>query len=91
MRFKFQRGGTALIRNILSGFGFKECSETSMDYNLLWMNSHVKPFSLRNMLEFQARFLSFATVLVRIPMVELKIPGKAFLKSESRISVTFKL
>ena len=56
MRFKFQRGGTALIRNILSGFGFKECSETSMDYNLLWMNSHVKPFSLRNMLEFQARF-----------------------------------
>ena len=27
----------------------------------------------------------------RIPTVKLKIPGKAFLKSESRISVTFKL
>ena len=27
----------------------------------------------------------------RIPTVNLKIPGKAFLKSETRISVTFKL
>ena len=27
----------------------------------------------------------------RIPMVKLKITGKAFLKSESRTSVTFKL
>ena len=27
----------------------------------------------------------------RIPTVKLKIPGKAFLKSESRTSVTFKL
>lgn len=53
MRFKFQRGGTALIRNMLRGFGFGECSETSMDYNVLWLNSHVKPFSLRNMMEFQ--------------------------------------
>ena len=29
--------------------------------------------------------------IIRIPTVKLKIPGKAFLKSESRISVTFKL
>ena len=28
---------------------------------------------------------------IRIPTVKLKIPGKAFLKSESQISVTFKL
>ena len=28
---------------------------------------------------------------IRIPTVKLKIPGKAFLKSESRTSVTFKL
>ena len=27
---------------------------------------------------------------IRIPTVKLKIPGKAFLKSESRTSVTFK-
>ena len=27
----------------------------------------------------------------KMPTVKLKIPGKAFLKSESRISVTFKL
>ena len=30
-------------------------------------------------------------VMTRIPTVKLKIPGKAFLKSESRTSVTFKL
>ena len=30
-------------------------------------------------------------LLIRIPTVKLKIPGKAFLKSESRTSVTFKL
>ena len=30
-------------------------------------------------------------LLARIPTVKLKIPGKAFLKSESRTSVTFKL
>ena len=29
--------------------------------------------------------------LNRIPTVKFKIPGKAFLKSESRTSVTFKL
>ena len=30
-------------------------------------------------------------IWIRIPTVKLKIPGKAFLKSESRTSVTFKL
>ena len=30
-------------------------------------------------------------LITRIPTVKLKIPGKAFLKSESRTSVTFKL
>ena len=29
--------------------------------------------------------------VIRIPTVKFKIPGKAFLKSESRASVTFKL
>ena len=31
------------------------------------------------------------SILIRIPTVKLKIPGKAFFKSESRNSVTFKL
>jgi len=30
-------------------------------------------------------------IQARIPTVKLKIPGKAFLKSKSRTSVTFKL
>ena len=38
-------------------------------------------------------FLSYLRVrpVIRIPTVKLKIPGKAFLKSESRTTVTFKL
>ena len=32
-----------------------------------------------------------ASFWFRIPTVKLKIPGKAFLKSETRTSVTFKL
>ena len=35
--------------------------------------------------------LKFPRIYGRIPTVKLKIPGKAFLKSESRTSVTFKL
>ena len=36
-------------------------------------------------------FRSSEGISDRIPTVKLKIPGKAFLKSESRTSVTFKL
>ena len=34
---------------------------------------------------------NFFSNMIRIPTVKLKIPRKEFLKSESRISVTFKL
>ena len=46
--------------------------------NLKSMFSLTKQFSLIN---------SFWSPLIRIPTVKLKIPGKAFLKSESRTSV----
>ena len=36
-------------------------------------------------------FLFLIKVATRIPAAKLKIPGKAFLKSEYRTSVTFKL
>ena len=40
---------------------------------------------------FYFNILIWLTLYIRIPTVKLKIPGKAFLKSESRTSVTFKL
>ncbi|CBY37805.1 unnamed protein product, partial [Oikopleura dioica] len=53
LTFKFVRSSTGLIRNILSAYGFKEAREASNDYNLMWLNSHVKPYSLRNLMDFQ--------------------------------------
>jgi len=53
LSFKFIRAGTYLIRTVLQSYGFKECREMSNDFNVMWLNSHVKPFSLRTMLEFQ--------------------------------------
>ena len=47
---------------------------------------HHKNWTLRRM---QTR--GTCSLIARIPTVKLKIPGKAFLKSESRTSVTFKL
>ena len=38
-----------------------------------------------------ARWYNSRNLLSRIPTVKLKIPGKAFLESEFRTSVTFKL
>ena len=40
---------------------------------------------------FKCQSVKYHTVICRIPALKLKIPGKAFLKSESRTSVTFKL
>ena len=42
-------------------------------------------------IETQVRELEGMRFFRRIPVVKLKIPGKAFLKSGSRSSVTFKL
>ena len=53
LSFKFIRAGTFLIRQVLQSYGFKECREMSNDFNVMWLNSHVKPFSLRTMMEFQ--------------------------------------
>lgn len=53
LSFKFVRSGTSLIRNMFTSYGFKECRETSNDFNVMWLNSHVKPYSLRNLMDFQ--------------------------------------
>jgi len=53
LTFKFLRSGTFLIRSFFQSYGFKECREMSNDFNVMWLNSHVKPFSLRTMMDFQ--------------------------------------
>ena len=42
-------------------------------------------------LDVKIQLLANHRIEIRIPTVKLKIPGTAFLKSESRTSVTFKL
>ena len=50
------------------------------------LSSDVEQFEESFLVNFLSNFIG-----CRIPTVKLKIPGKAFLKSESRTSVTFKL
>ena len=51
-------------------------------------NQNVSVLKFEN---FVRKFWSLVKVPLRIPTVKLKISRKAFFKSESRISVTFKL
>jgi len=53
LAFKFASTECKIVRNILAGHGFHEVHPNSADYNLIWSNSHLKPFTLRTMSEFQ--------------------------------------
>merc|ERR1712227_434127 len=53
LTYKFIRSGTFVLREFFKQYGFRECRELSNDYNIMWLNSHVKPFSLRTMMDFQ--------------------------------------
>ncbi|XP_005096708.1 tubulin polyglutamylase TTLL5 isoform X1 [Aplysia californica] len=53
LAFKFASTECKIVRNIFSGHGFHEVHPNSADYNLIWSNSHLKPFTLRTMSEFQ--------------------------------------
>ena len=53
LAFKFGSTECKIIRNILSAHGFHEVHPNSSDYNLVWTNSHLKPFTLRTMNEYQ--------------------------------------
>ncbi|KAL8620268.1 hypothetical protein ACOMHN_064558 [Nucella lapillus] len=53
LAFKFGTTECKIIRNILAAHGFHEVHPNSPDYNLVWTNSHLKPFTLRTMTEFQ--------------------------------------
>ncbi|GFO41356.1 tubulin polyglutamylase ttll5 [Plakobranchus ocellatus] len=53
LAFKFASTDCKIVRNILLSHGFHEVHPNSADYNLVWSNSHLKPFTLRTMTEFQ--------------------------------------
>ncbi|XP_019627278.1 PREDICTED: tubulin polyglutamylase TTLL5-like [Branchiostoma belcheri] len=53
LSYKMVRTESKLVRSILASHGFHEVHPNSNDFNLMWTGSHLKPFSLRCMHEFQ--------------------------------------
>ncbi|XP_047201906.1 tubulin polyglutamylase TTLL5 isoform X3 [Girardinichthys multiradiatus] len=53
MAFKIVRTESRLVRRILSSHGFHEVHPNSNDFNLMWTGSHLKPYILRSLQEFQ--------------------------------------
>ncbi|ESO12921.1 hypothetical protein HELRODRAFT_63814, partial [Helobdella robusta] len=53
MSFKQPKGDCKLVRTLLTCHGFKECEASSVNYNIIWTGSHVKPYFLSSMLKFQ--------------------------------------
>ena len=42
LTYKFIRSGTFVLREFFKQYGFRECRELSNDFNIMWLNSHVK-------------------------------------------------
>ncbi|XP_070578671.1 tubulin polyglutamylase TTLL5-like isoform X29 [Ptychodera flava] len=53
LAYKMVKTECRLIRQVLSKHGFHEAHPNSSDFNLMWTGSHVKPFTLRSLTEFQ--------------------------------------
>ncbi|XP_036006259.1 tubulin polyglutamylase TTLL5 isoform X1 [Fundulus heteroclitus] len=53
MAFKIVRTESRLVRRILSNHGFHEVHPNSNDFNLMWTGSHLKPYVLRSLQDFQ--------------------------------------
>ncbi|KAM4625521.1 tubulin polyglutamylase TTLL5 [Polymixia lowei] len=53
MAFKIVRTESRLVRGILTNHGFHEVHPNSNDYNLMWTGSHLKPYLLRSLQDFQ--------------------------------------
>ncbi|XP_041668190.1 tubulin polyglutamylase TTLL5 isoform X2 [Cheilinus undulatus] len=53
MAFKIVRTESRLVRGILTNHGFHEVHPNSNDYNLMWTGSHLKPYILRSLQDFQ--------------------------------------
>ncbi|XP_030574251.1 tubulin polyglutamylase TTLL5 isoform X2 [Archocentrus centrarchus] len=53
MAFKIVRTESRLVREILTNHGFHEVHPNSNDFNLMWTGSHLKPYILRSLQDFQ--------------------------------------
>ncbi|XP_068194118.1 tubulin polyglutamylase TTLL5 [Antennarius striatus] len=53
MAFKIVRTESRLVRGILTNHGFHEVHPNSTDFNLMWTGSHLKPYILRTLQDFQ--------------------------------------
>ncbi|XP_067894554.1 tubulin polyglutamylase TTLL5 isoform X2 [Heterodontus francisci] len=53
LAYKIVRTESRLVRSILTVHGFHEVHPNSNDFNLMWTGSHLKPYVLRTLLEFQ--------------------------------------
>ncbi|KAM6961234.1 tubulin polyglutamylase TTLL5 [Aplochiton taeniatus] len=53
LAFKMVRTESRLVRGILTNHGFHEVHPNSTDFNLMWTGSHLKPYLLRSLQEFQ--------------------------------------
>uniref|UniRef100_A0A1A8FJ60 Tubulin--tyrosine ligase-like protein 5 n=2 Tax=Nothobranchius korthausae TaxID=1143690 RepID=A0A1A8FJ60_9TELE len=53
MAFKIVRTESRLVRRILASHGFSEVHPNSNDFNLMWTGSHLKPYVLRSLQDYQ--------------------------------------
>ncbi|XP_056282088.1 tubulin polyglutamylase TTLL5 isoform X3 [Pseudoliparis swirei] len=53
LAFKIVRTESRLVRGLLTNHGFHEVHPNSNDFNLMWMGSHLKPYILRSLQDFQ--------------------------------------
>ncbi|XP_029454256.1 LOW QUALITY PROTEIN: tubulin polyglutamylase TTLL5 [Rhinatrema bivittatum] len=53
LSYKIVRTDSRLIRSILSAHGFHEVHPNSSEFHLMWTGSHLKPYLMRSLLDFQ--------------------------------------
>uniref|UniRef100_A0A8D2ZUD3 Tubulin--tyrosine ligase-like protein 5 n=1 Tax=Scophthalmus maximus TaxID=52904 RepID=A0A8D2ZUD3_SCOMX len=53
LAFKIVRTESRLVRGILANHGFREVHPNCNDFNLMWTGSHLKPYILRSLQDFQ--------------------------------------
>ncbi|XP_074517677.1 tubulin polyglutamylase TTLL5 isoform X2 [Sebastes fasciatus] len=53
LAFKIVRTESRLVRGLLTNHGFHEVHPNSNDFNLMWTGSHLKPYILRSLQDFQ--------------------------------------
>ncbi|XP_067224643.1 tubulin polyglutamylase TTLL5 isoform X6 [Chanodichthys erythropterus] len=53
LAFKIVRTESRLVRGILVNHGFHEVHPNSNDFNLMWTGSHLKPYLMRSLQDFQ--------------------------------------